>query len=89
MPHVGAVAAGAGRGHDPLHRPVRRAARKRRVRVAADCLCQDLTRKLTRRRPSDRYFRTVTKLGEAIANGEFKSIAGLPEAEILMPYKKD
>ena len=31
----------------------------------------------------------MTKLGQAIANGEFKSIAGLPEAEIMMPYKKD
>ncbi|HEY4313284.1 MAG TPA: acyl-CoA dehydrogenase family protein [Pirellulales bacterium] len=59
------------------------------VRSAADIVCQDLTRKLTREPVSDRYFRTVTKLGKAIANGEFKSIAGLPEAEILMPYKKD
>ena len=46
------------------------------VRQAADVLCQDLTRKLTGKRPSDRYFRTVTKLGEAIADGGFKAIAG-------------
>ena len=59
------------------------------VRVAADVVCQDLTRKLTREPASDRYYRTVTKLGQAIANGEFKSIAGLPEAEIMMPYKQD
>ncbi|HVU88568.1 MAG TPA: acyl-CoA dehydrogenase family protein [Pirellulales bacterium] len=59
------------------------------VRTAADVICQDLTRKLTREPVSDRYFRTVTKLGQAIANGEFKSIAGLPEAEIMMPYKQD
>ncbi len=59
------------------------------VRTAADIICQDLTRKLTREPASDRYYRTVTKLGQAIANGEFKSIAGLPEAEILMPYKQD
>jgi alkylation response protein AidB-like acyl-CoA dehydrogenase len=59
------------------------------VRTAADCICQDLTRKLTGERASDRYYRTVTKLGQAIAGGEFKSISGLPEAEILMPYKND
>jgi alkylation response protein AidB-like acyl-CoA dehydrogenase len=56
------------------------------VRTAADVLCQDLTRKLTGRRPSDRYYRTITKLGEAIADGQFKSIAGLHPDEILMPY---
>lgn len=59
------------------------------VQDAADIACQDLTRKLTGERPSDRYYRQVSKLGRAIANGEFKSIAGLPEAEILMPYKQD
>jgi len=56
------------------------------VRTAADVLCQDLTRKLTGRAPTDRYFRTVTKLGETIADGGFKSIAGLHPDEILMPY---
>jgi hypothetical protein len=45
-----------------------------------------LTRKLTGRAPSDRYFRTVTKLGEIIAEGGFKSIAGLHPDKILMPY---
>jgi len=59
------------------------------VRTAADCICQDLTRHLTGERPSDRYLRTATKLGRAIANGEFKSIVGLPEAEIMMPYKSE
>ena len=43
------------------------------VRAAADVLCQDLTRKLTGEPAADRYYRTVTKLGEAIADGEFKS----------------
>lgn len=56
------------------------------VRAAADVLCQDLTRKLTGKRPSDRYFRAVTKLGETIADGGFKSIAGLHPDEIMMPY---
>jgi alkylation response protein AidB-like acyl-CoA dehydrogenase len=57
------------------------------VRAAADVLCADLTGKLTGRPPSDRDFRTVTKLGEAIAEGGFKSIAGLHPDEILMPYE--
>jgi alkylation response protein AidB-like acyl-CoA dehydrogenase len=59
------------------------------VRAAADCICQDLTRKLTREPITDKYYRTVTKLGREIANGQFKSIAGLPEQEILMPYKSE
>jgi alkylation response protein AidB-like acyl-CoA dehydrogenase len=56
------------------------------VRTAADVLCHDLRRKLTGQRPSDRYFRTVTQLGDAIAEGNFKSIAGLQSDEILMRY---
>ena len=57
------------------------------VRKAADVLCQDLTRKLTGAAPSDRYFRTVTELGAAIAEGGFDSIRDLPPGEILMPYE--
>jgi hypothetical protein len=56
------------------------------VRHAADILCQDLTRELTGDRPSDRYFRSVTELGAAIADGKFLSIAGLKPDEILMQY---
>jgi hypothetical protein len=57
------------------------------VRAAADVLCQDFTRKLTGKPPSDRSFRTVTKLGEMIAEGGFQSIAGVHPDEILMPYR--
>lgn len=57
------------------------------VRAAADILCQDLARKLSGRRPSDRYFRAATRLGEAIAEGGFRSIAGLVPDEILMAYE--
>ncbi len=56
------------------------------VRSAADVVCQDLARKLTGRRPSDAYFRTVTRLGQQIADGGFAGIAGVPEGEILMQY---
>jgi hypothetical protein len=57
------------------------------LRGAADILCQDLTRKLTGRRATDRYFRAATRLGEAIADDGFRSIAGLHPDEILMPYE--
>ncbi len=57
------------------------------VQSAADILCQDLTRKITGKRPTDAYFRAVTKLGETVANGGFEAIAGIEAGEILMPYK--
>ena len=57
------------------------------VVAAADCLCQDLTRRLTNEGPSDRYFRQITTLGGQIADGGFHSIAGLHPDEILMPYE--
>jgi alkylation response protein AidB-like acyl-CoA dehydrogenase len=58
------------------------------VQDAADIMCQKLRQKLLGRRPSNQYFRQVTTLGEAIANGEFKSIAGIEADEILMPYEQ-
>jgi hypothetical protein len=57
------------------------------VQGAADILCQDLTRRLTGRRPTDGYFRAVTKLGAAIAEGGFEAIAGVQPEAILMPYQ--
>jgi alkylation response protein AidB-like acyl-CoA dehydrogenase len=59
------------------------------VREAADLLCQDLTNKLTGRRPSDRYFRQASKLGEAIAAGGYPEIAGVATEGILMPYANE
>ncbi len=56
------------------------------VREAADLVCQDMTRKLTGKPPSDRYFRSVTKLGERIADGGFPALAGIDAAEIMMRY---
>lgn len=55
-------------------------------RAAADVLCTDLRRKLTGRRPTDRDFRAVTRLGETIEAGEFQAIAGVEAAEVLMRY---
>jgi len=56
------------------------------VRQAADVFCQDLERKITGKRPSDRYYKTVTKLGAAIVEGGFKSIAGVDAGDIMMKY---
>jgi alkylation response protein AidB-like acyl-CoA dehydrogenase len=53
---------------------------------AADILCQDLRRRLTGARPSDRYFRDVSELAEKIVSGGFEGLAGVPEQEILMKY---
>jgi hypothetical protein len=58
------------------------------VRDAADILCQNLRQKLLGRRPSNHYFRVVTKLGAAIADGQFSSIAGTPAEAILMSYEQ-
>jgi alkylation response protein AidB-like acyl-CoA dehydrogenase len=55
--------------------------------AAADILCQDLRRKLTGKRPSDRYFKDASKLADAILAGGFEAIAGVPRAEILMKYE--
>ena len=59
------------------------------VRDAADILCQDLTRKLNGTRPTDAYFRAVTKLGAKIAEGGFEEIAGIEADEILMNYHEE
>ena len=56
------------------------------IQDAADILCQDLARKITGKRPSDAYYRAVTKLGEAIETGGFGEIAGIEPEAILMPY---
>ena len=47
--------------------------------AAADILCQDLRRKLTGERPSDRYFKDVGKLAEMILAGGFEDLAGIPQ----------
>jgi alkylation response protein AidB-like acyl-CoA dehydrogenase len=59
------------------------------VRAAADVVCRDLRRKLSGSRPSDRDLRAVTRLGEQVVEGRFKSIEGLPTFDVLMPYQND
>ncbi len=62
--------------------------RKSEVAIAsADVLCQDLRRKLTGKRPSDRYFKAVSQLADIIIDGGFQDLAEVPQEEILMPYE--
>ena len=58
------------------------------VRASADVLCQELVQKYTGRRPTNRFYRQVTDLGGAIAEGRFQSITGLHPDEILMSYDR-
>jgi alkylation response protein AidB-like acyl-CoA dehydrogenase len=55
--------------------------------AAADILCQDLRRKLTGQRPTDRYFKDVNELADTIIGGGFEAIAGVAREEILMKYE--
>ena len=57
------------------------------VRDAADIFCQEQIQHYTGRRASNAYYRQVTQLGAAIAEGKFQSIAGLDPDEILMGYE--
>jgi acyl-CoA dehydrogenase len=54
---------------------------------AADILCQDLRRKLTGQRPSDRYFRDASQLADQIIGGGWEALAGIPRQDILMKYE--
>ena len=56
------------------------------VQAAADAHCTSIKNELLGRRPSDRDYRAVTKLGTDIADGGFKSIADLQAQEIMMSY---
>ncbi len=63
------------------------------VQEAADVLCRDLRREFTGKRSTDADFRQVSKLGAAIAEGQFPEIAGfdneIPVEPILMSYEND
>jgi len=55
--------------------------------AAADILCQDLQRKLTGERPSDRYFRDVGRLADLVIGGGYEALTGVDRAEILRSYE--
>lgn len=56
------------------------------IRAAADIICQDLTRELTGKRASDRYYRAVTTLGATIAEQGSPLLNGVEAPEIMMKY---
>jgi alkylation response protein AidB-like acyl-CoA dehydrogenase len=64
----------AGRQFDPM------------IQAAGEVACWDLRYKLSGERPSDAYYRLVTRLGANIAERGFAPIAGIPEIEILQRY---
>ncbi|MCI0456271.1 MAG: acyl-CoA/acyl-ACP dehydrogenase [Gemmataceae bacterium] len=55
--------------------------------AAADILCQDLRRKLTGQRPSDRYFRDVSRLADLVMEGKYRALEGVAQGDILMRYE--
>ena len=55
--------------------------------AAADILCQDLRRKLTGKRPSDAYFRDVTKMADMVIEGGYQPLTGVVQHEIMMQYQ--
>ena len=57
------------------------------IRAAAAVLCSDLKRNITGKSPTNAEFRAATKLGQSIASGGFKALAGVDAGEILMQYK--
>jgi len=56
------------------------------VRLAADCLCAELTRELDGRRATDRELRTLAETGAALLEADFPGIADIPTSRFLMPY---
>ena len=57
------------------------------ITAAADILCQDIRRRLSGQRPTDRYFRDAGKLADLVIAGGFEAIAGVHQDEILMRYE--
>jgi alkylation response protein AidB-like acyl-CoA dehydrogenase len=53
---------------------------------AAFVMCEMLRQRLLGRRPSNHYFRRVTELGAAVAEGNFPGLAGIKPDAILMRY---
>jgi hypothetical protein len=54
--------------------------------ASADILCQDMRRKLTGERPTDKYFRDVSELADLIIAGGWEELSGVPVQEIMMRY---
>ena len=61
------------RHHDPL------------VRDAAACMAAELDQRLSGNRPTAAYYRMLTTLGAAVADGRFAPVAGIPRPVVAMP----
>ena len=59
------------------------------VRQAADGICRELRRRITGKRPTDRDYHHITKLGAKIVDDGWKELEGLRTAEIMMPYEQE
>ena len=57
------------------------------IHEAADSVCHELRRRMSGGLPTDRYFKQVTSLGDAIAHGHFPGLDETPQAGLLMPYQ--
>ena len=47
----------------------------------------ELKRRMVGGLPTDRYFKQVTSLGRAIADGHFPGLDETPQAGLMMPYQ--
>ncbi len=56
--------------------------------AAADVACQRLMLKYNGKRPGDRYYRAVSKLGKNIAEGQGNLLDGVDAPEIMMQYEQ-
>ena len=50
--------------------------------------CNIQPAEITGERPTGNYYRSVTSLGKAVAEGGFAALAGIDEQEILMQYQQ-
>ncbi|MBS0204014.1 MAG: acyl-CoA/acyl-ACP dehydrogenase [Planctomycetes bacterium] len=57
------------------------------IAEAADTVCQELRRRLLGGLPTDGYFKQVTALGKAVAEGHFPHLDETPQAGLMMPYQ--
>jgi alkylation response protein AidB-like acyl-CoA dehydrogenase len=57
------------------------------VRASAATICTELRRRMMGGLPSDHYYKSVTRLGAAIAEKGFPQLADAPQAPVLMPYE--
>ena len=56
------------------------------VRDAGAVLCQELNRRLTGHRPTDREFRALSGLGERLLDGGYRELTDVAADPLLMPY---